>query len=284
MDEPHLCVVQPELVGPLIIHPVEAVELLDRTLVQDGLRFGVLEELVDGLGDQPDREVVVAVVPEHRLEERQTRGVLHDVARLVDVEHDLLLRDLRPLVHQRDQQLHRQCRAAVDAALLLSEVEVDDLLVPNVEVGLLAEVAVPTVVLEGAELIEQPRRVLFDLPCLFVGPNDELLRVVDHILEDVHHLADGRTRIVVRRDVVGDALALVRPLEPEFERCPAVAQRDAAEREEVREEAHRVVELLVERTRVLAHRALDVFGRLADLQGVQAERPTDGDSLGVECL
>jgi len=83
---------------------------------------------------------------------------------------------------------------------------------------------VATVVLEGTKLIEQPRRVLFDLPCLLVGPHDELLRVVDHILEDIHHVADSRTRIAVRRDVVGDALSLVGAFEGEFERGAAVSQ------------------------------------------------------------
>jgi len=44
-------------------------ELFDCTLVEDGFGFGVLEELVDGLGDEPNREVVVAVMAEHRLSE-----------------------------------------------------------------------------------------------------------------------------------------------------------------------------------------------------------------------
>jgi len=63
----HLCVIQAELVGPLVVHPVQAMELLDCTLVEDGFGLGMLEELVDGLGDEPDREVVVAVMSEHRL-------------------------------------------------------------------------------------------------------------------------------------------------------------------------------------------------------------------------
>jgi len=62
--------------------------------------LGVLEELVDGLGDEPDREVMVAVMAKHRFEERQTRSVLHDIARFVDDEHDLLVRLFRPLVHE----------------------------------------------------------------------------------------------------------------------------------------------------------------------------------------
>ena len=33
----HLGVIQPELVGPVFVHPVEAVELLDRTLVKNRL-------------------------------------------------------------------------------------------------------------------------------------------------------------------------------------------------------------------------------------------------------
>jgi len=74
-------------------------ELLDCTLIEDGLRFGgVLEELVDGLRDETNREIVVAVMSEHRLEERQTRSVLHDVPCLVDDEHDLLVRLFRPFV------------------------------------------------------------------------------------------------------------------------------------------------------------------------------------------
>ena len=139
-----------------------------------------------------------------------------------------------------------------------------------------------TVVLEGAELVEEPRRILLDLPGLLVGPDDELLGVVDHVLEHVHHLPNRRARIAVRGDVVGDALTLVGTFEGEFECGSSVTERDTAEREEVREEAHRVVELLVERARVLAHRPLDVLGRLPNLQGVQPERPADSDPLGIE--
>jgi len=54
--------------------------------------------------------------------------------------------------------------------------------------------------------------------------------------------------------------------------------------EEVRQEAHRVVELLVERARVLTHCPLDVLGCLANLQGIQTEGPTDGDTFRTECF
>jgi len=39
----------------------------------------------------------------------------------------------RPLVHERDEQLHRQRRTAIDATLLLCKVEVDYLLVTDIE-------------------------------------------------------------------------------------------------------------------------------------------------------
>jgi len=124
-------------------------ELLDGTLIEDGLAFGVLEELIDGLGDQPDRQIVMPMVTEHGFKKRQTRSILHDVACLIDVEHDLCVRYLRSLVHQRDEQLHRQRRAAVHASLLLGEIKVDDLLVVDVEVRRLTEIGVATAPSKG---------------------------------------------------------------------------------------------------------------------------------------
>ena len=70
MDESHLRVVQPELCRPRFVHPVEVVELLDCTLVENCFGLCVFEELVDGLCDESNREVVVAVMTEHRLQER----------------------------------------------------------------------------------------------------------------------------------------------------------------------------------------------------------------------
>jgi len=102
---------------------------------------------------------------------------------------------------------------------------------------------VATLLLEGAKLVQKPRRVLANLPGFFVGTNDELLGVVDHVLEDVHHIPDGRAGVTVRRDIVGDVVALVGALEAELECRPPVAKRDTPQCEEVRQEAHRVVEL-----------------------------------------
>jgi len=86
------------------------------------------------------------------------------------------------------------------------------------------EIGVATLLLEGTKLVQQPRRVLANLPGLLVGPNHELLGVVDHVLEDVHHVPDGRAGVAVRRDVVGDVVALVGALEAEFERRPTVTE------------------------------------------------------------
>jgi len=135
LDEPHLRVVQPELVGPRLVHPVQPMELLDDGTGRGSPRFSVLEELVDGLGDQPNREIVVSVMAEDRLEERQTRCVLHDVPRLVDVEHD-----------DRFETFARSYTSEISScivnAVLLStkpsctgQIKVDDLLVPDVEIG-----------------------------------------------------------------------------------------------------------------------------------------------------
>jgi hypothetical protein len=67
-----------------LVHPVEFVKLLDRTLIEDHLGFGPLEELVDRLGQQPNREVVMAVVSKDRLEIRQRLGIRQEIPCLVD--------------------------------------------------------------------------------------------------------------------------------------------------------------------------------------------------------
>ena len=103
----HLGVIQPEHVRDRLVHPVEFVELLDRTLIEDDLRDVAGEELVDRLRDELDREVVVAVVSKDRLEILERRRVLHQISRLVDHEHDLPFGLLGSLVHQRDQKLHQ---------------------------------------------------------------------------------------------------------------------------------------------------------------------------------
>lgn len=84
------------------------IELIDRTLVQDRFGLGVLEEFVSGLRDPANQEDVVAMVAEDCLEESETRGILYDVPRLVDIEHDTLSETLARSFTSEMTPYHRQ--------------------------------------------------------------------------------------------------------------------------------------------------------------------------------